>query len=70
MLTCLMPTNGDQKPCNEATCRGTMRYYEEGLPERQGRGDPTPLHDGKLMMLPERASGWVCDLDPKHTELA
>ena len=65
-----MPSNNDTKPCTSAGCRGTMRYYEKGLPERYGRGEPTPQHhDGKLMMLPERRPGWVCDLDPLHTDL-
>ena len=66
-----MPANNESKPCSAIGCRGTMRYYVDVLPERQGRGAPTPEHhDGKLVLLPPRQPGWVCDQDPTHTEPA
>jgi hypothetical protein len=48
-----------------------MRYYEAVLPARYGRDEPTPEHhDGKLVLLPPRQPGWVCDQSPSHTEPA
>ena len=66
-----MPANNDKKPCTFVGCRGTMRYYERVLPERLGREEPSPEHhDGKLVMLPPRPPGWVCDENPRHAEPA
>ena len=63
-----MPVNNDNRPCTALGCRGTMRYYADVLPERQGRDAPTAQHhDGKLVSLPPRQPGWVCDQDPLHT---
>jgi len=46
-----------------------MRYYERVLPARYGREEPSPTHhDGRLVLLPPRSPGWVCDLDPRHAE--
>jgi hypothetical protein len=46
-----------------------MRYYERELPARYGRDEPSPTHhDGRLVLLPPRQPGWVCDLDPRHAE--
>lgn len=46
-----------------------MRYYEHVLPARYGREEPSPTdHLGRLVLLPPRSPGWVCDLDPRHAE--
>jgi hypothetical protein len=65
-----MPNNNnDTKPCTAPGCRGTMRYYEQVLPERYGRNQPTATHhDGELVLQPARQPGWVCDQDPRHAE--
>ena len=64
-----MPNNNDNKPCTATGCRGKMRYYENVLPERLGRNEPTAKHhDGELVLQAARQPGWVCDQDPRHVE--